>query len=47
MRIKKLNNIKEFEKIKDVFYRTFSSAPWFDNWSNKKQLDLYIRDLLD
>ena len=47
MKIQELNNVKDFEKVKDVFYRTFSSELWFDDWSDKKQLNLYIHDLLD
>ena len=47
MKIKILNNIENFEEIKDVFCRTFSSAPWFDDRSDKKQLNLYIHDLID
>ena len=47
MKIQELNNVKDFEKVKDVFYRTFSSELWFDDWSDKKQLNLYIHDFLD
>ena len=34
------------EAIKDVFYGVFTIAPWYDDWSDKEQLDMYITDLI-
>ena len=34
------------EEIKEVFTGVFTNAPWYDNWSDKEQLDLYICDLI-
>ena len=33
------------EEIKAVFVSVFTAAPWYDDWSDQKQLDLYIQDL--
>ena len=34
------------EEIKVVFFSVFTAEPWFDDWSDGKQLDLYIQDLI-
>ena len=33
------------EEIKKVFVSVFTKEPWCDDWSDREQLDLYIRDL--
>ena len=33
------------EEIKAVFVSVFTAAPWYDDWSDREQLDLYIQDL--
>ena len=33
------------EEIKAVFVSVFTAAPWYDDWSDQEQLDLYIQDL--
>ena len=35
----------DLEAIKAVFVSVFTKEPWCDDWSDRKQLDLYIRDL--
>ena len=35
----------EKEKIKELFTGVFTHEPWNDDWSDEKQLDLYITDL--
>ena len=42
--LKKLS-INDKEEIKAVFVSVFTKEPWCDDWSDRKQLDLYIRDL--
>lgn len=39
--------IKDFNEIKTVFKKVFTIEPWNDDWSNEKQLDAYILDLMD
>lgn len=34
-----------YDRIKSLFYTVFTSAPWFDDWSDEKQLSAYITDL--
>ncbi|MFS0785447.1 GNAT family N-acetyltransferase [Shouchella sp. 1P09AA] len=46
MKIKYLE-MKDFEKMKELFRDVFSSHPWFDKWDNQAQLDAYLKDLTD
>ena len=39
-------SIDDKEKIKAVFTDVFTREPWYDDWSDKEQLDLYICDLV-
>ena len=39
-------SIENKEEIKKVFTGVFTKAPWYDDWSDTKQLDLYICDLI-
>ena len=39
-------SIDDKEEIKKVFTGVFTKAPWYDDWSDKEQLDLYICDLV-
>ena len=39
-------SIDDKEEIKKVFTGVFTKAPWYDDWSDTKQLDLYICDLI-
>ncbi|MDE7219513.1 MAG: GNAT family N-acetyltransferase [Oscillospiraceae bacterium] len=32
--------------IKELFVTVFTGEPWNDDWSDEKQLDLYIHDLI-
>ena len=43
--IKRLN-VNDKEIIKNLFLSVFTQAPWFDDWSDKNQLDLCITDLI-
>ncbi|MCR5591897.1 MAG: GNAT family N-acetyltransferase [Lachnospiraceae bacterium] len=43
--IKRLS-IDDKEEIKRVFVGVFTREPWYDDWSDKEQLDLYICDLV-
>ena len=36
----------EFEQVKELFYGVFTAEPWNDDWSDQKQLDLYLQDLM-
>ena len=44
MELKRLS-IDDKEAIKNLFTDVFSCEPWNDDWSDRKQLDLYIDDL--
>ena len=33
------------EAVKALFVSVFTKEPWCDDWSDREQLDLYIRDL--
>ncbi len=35
----------DFNSIKDLFYKVFTGAPWFDDWSDDARLTAYITDL--
>ena len=39
-------SLENKEEIKEVFAGVFTKAPWYDDWSDAKQLDLYICDLI-
>lgn len=45
MEIKTLT-LNDKEAIKEFFVNVFTKAPWYDDWSDKKQLDSYIVDLI-
>lgn len=45
MEIKRLS-LADKELIKEFFVYIFTKAPWYDDWSDKQQLDLYIIDLI-
>ncbi|MDO5157012.1 MAG: GNAT family N-acetyltransferase [Eubacteriales bacterium] len=38
--------MNEIEMIKDLFFSVFTTEPWNDDWSDQKQLDLYLQDLV-
>lgn len=42
---KKLD-ISHKEAVKELFLSVFTASPWFDDWSDEQQLDLYISDLM-
>ncbi len=42
--IKRLS-INDKEIIKNLFTSVFTIAPWYDDWSDKNQLDMCITDL--
>ena len=44
MNLKRLS-IEDKEAIKVLFTNVFTGEPWNDDWSDSKQLDLYIEDL--
>lgn len=35
-----------FEQIRELFRSVFTAPPWNDDWSDEKQLDEYLRDLM-
>ena len=35
----------EIERVRELFLRVFTAEPWNDDWSDTKQLTLYLRDL--
>lgn len=39
--------ISEFEEMKELFLDVFSNEPWFDKWEDKKQVDMYLKELTD
>ena len=45
LKLKRLN-IEDKEAITNVFISVFTKEPWNDDWSDKKQLDMYINDLV-
>ncbi len=47
MELRTLDPKKDFAQVKEVFESAFSREPWNDDWSDRRQLDLYIQDLLD
>ena len=40
-----LNN-SDFDRIKTLFLGVFTQPPWNDDWSDEKQLDEYLMDLM-
>ena len=36
----------EFEAVRELFESVFTIEPWNDDWSDRKQLDLYLTDLM-
>ena len=39
-------SIDDKEEIKKVFVGVFTKEPWYDDWSDEEQLDMYICDLV-
>ena len=39
-------SIDDKEEIKKVFVGVFTREPWYDDWSDEEQLDMYICDLV-
>ena len=39
-------DISDKEKVKDLFLSVFTTSPWYDDWSDKEQLDAYLTDLM-
>ena len=46
LKIKKLEFDKYFIQVRELFKNTFSKEPWYDDWSNQNQLNLYIKDIM-
>ncbi len=38
--------MNEIGMIKELFTSVFTIEPWYDDWSNQEQLDLYLSDLV-
>lgn len=38
--------IEHHNIIKELFKSVFTIEPWFDDWSDENQLDLYLKDLI-
>ncbi|MBQ8150659.1 MAG: GNAT family N-acetyltransferase [Clostridia bacterium] len=36
----------EVERVKELFTGVFTAEPWLDDWSDERQLDLYLSDLM-
>ena len=36
----------DIEAVKELFSSVFCGEPWYDDWSDEEQLDLYIKDLM-
>ena len=45
MELKRIG-IEQKEAIKKLFVSVFTIEPWNDDWSDEKQLDCYIDDLI-
>ncbi len=45
LKVKRLS-INDKEIIKNLFTSVFTIAPWYDDWSDTNQLDMYINDLV-
>lgn len=37
----------QFEEMKELFRSVFMAPPWNDDWSDRSQLDEYLRDLTE
>jgi aminoglycoside 6'-N-acetyltransferase I len=46
MYVLKRLSLDDKEIIKEVFVNVFTKEPWNDDWSDRKQLDMYISDLI-
>ena len=44
--IRTIDKEKDVEKVEDLFVTVFSQEPWNDHWDDRRQLRLYIEDLL-
>ena len=38
--------LEEKEQVKEAFLSVFTSDPWYDDWSDREQLDMYLIDLM-
>lgn len=38
--------LEQKEQVKENFLKVFTDAPWFDDWSDQEQLDMYLNDLM-
>ena len=38
--------LEQKEQVKEKFLKVFTDAPWFDDWSDPEQLDMYLNDLM-
>ena len=38
--------LEQKEQVKEKFLQVFTDAPWFDDWSDPEQLDMYLNDLM-
>ena len=36
----------EISEVRKLFLSVFTVSPWFDDWSDEEQLDLYLNDLM-
>ncbi|MBP0969068.1 MAG: GNAT family N-acetyltransferase [Oscillospiraceae bacterium] len=45
MTVRKIGS-EEKEQVKEVFLPVFTDEPWYDDWSDPEQLDLYLMDLM-
>ncbi len=43
----RLLSLNDLEEIKRLFREVFMAPPWNDDWSDERQLDEYLRDLLE
>ncbi|MCC5890172.1 MAG: GNAT family N-acetyltransferase [Alkalibacterium sp.] len=34
-----------YSEMRKLFLDVFTASPWFDEWTDEKQLDLYLKDL--
>lgn len=40
-------SMEQYDAIENLFVSVFSKEPWKDDWSDKKQLRLYLTELID
>ena len=38
--------LEQKEQVKEKFLQVFTDAPWFDDWSDPEQMDMYLNDLM-